>query len=881
MKVGLPSSVDWPFVGRVSVLDALLRAAQQPPRTAVVAGAAGVGKTRLLGALRGELEGRGRRVVMVRGSQAAPSVALAPFLTLLPRRGAPLSSQHLLRSVLRQLSADRATVIVDDAHRLDDASASLCAVLAGEPSVPCVIAVRSGEAVPPQVSAVWRDGVAVRVELPMLSRAEVDQVVATALRGRVDRSVLDEVWRLSRGLPLFVHELVVAGVEQQTLRRSNEQGWQLTRALSPTGRLADLVETRLAGVSEQARQLLEIAALHPSIGRLPADSLAGHSEVASLVERGLLVERVGGRRRELAIGHPLYAEALTSMMSERQQLAHRSAVADIIESAGARRRGDAVAVVAARIAAGSGVTLPALVRAITEAIALNDYELAERLATSTAHAGDPHVTMLRARAVAGLGRFDEADDIYERVIASTDDGDEIASVHGARASIAYELRGDAAAASHHLELATEVASSSLGRNSALIAAATASFTSGPALVRRYLDDIDPEHVTPEDRVGYLMLYCGANCFAASFGETLSWFEKLQRAVVTHPPAWMAVERGESMRVTALAHRDPDRAIAVADEYVAQHERSPDALTLHLVSSTYAALVAGRIDLAAGYIGRWQAIAAEASDRMADAYGFAFVGLVAAAQGDWHTAREAADALANALDALQDPLGGLLSALVTHADGHRDAAFEQLHATARELQDRGLLMLVAMVARHVDELGEHGSALEVLDRLLPLTDDEWVAHEWRAAADAARQSDATALAATADSLRAAGYPRDAARTAARAAVIAPTPLERFRLTVIAQEQLAATGGAVCAEVEQLERLVSAREQEIALAAATGLSNADLAAHFGIGRRTVENHLHRALTKLEASRRRLIEVVGPCSLVEGLPADASRADASPKQ
>ena len=75
---------------------------------------------------------------------------------------------------------------VDDAHLLDDASAALVHQLAATGSGFVVVTVRSGEPVPDPVVALWKDGLAERVEVQALGRGEVEELITAALGGQVD-----------------------------------------------------------------------------------------------------------------------------------------------------------------------------------------------------------------------------------------------------------------------------------------------------------------------------------------------------------------------------------------------------------------------------------------------------------------------------------------------------------------------------------------------------------------------------------------------------------------------------------------------------------------------------------------------------------------------
>lgn len=75
-------------------------------------------------------------------------------------------------------------VLVDDAHLLDEASAALTHLLATTERTFVLATVRSGEQVPDAVTALWKDGLADRIELPPLAVDESGELLSAALQGR-------------------------------------------------------------------------------------------------------------------------------------------------------------------------------------------------------------------------------------------------------------------------------------------------------------------------------------------------------------------------------------------------------------------------------------------------------------------------------------------------------------------------------------------------------------------------------------------------------------------------------------------------------------------------------------------------------------------------
>src|SRR5205823_3146245 len=72
-------------------------------------------------------------------------------------------------------------LLVDDAHLLDRASAVLVHELAAGPGVVVIATVRSKEPAPDPILALWKDGLADRIDLRELSEPAVDQLLTDYL----------------------------------------------------------------------------------------------------------------------------------------------------------------------------------------------------------------------------------------------------------------------------------------------------------------------------------------------------------------------------------------------------------------------------------------------------------------------------------------------------------------------------------------------------------------------------------------------------------------------------------------------------------------------------------------------------------------------------
>lgn len=151
---------------------------------AVLIGSAGVGKTSLARQAAERLSVDFPRVDWVRGTASGAALPFAAFQRLLevPETGKTAAVLRTLRDGL----GDGRLLVVDDAHLLDPLSAALVYQLAVGRTVRMLLTATVARApVPPEVSALWQDGLVARIDLQPPGhddsrlRAQVEEFVDT------------------------------------------------------------------------------------------------------------------------------------------------------------------------------------------------------------------------------------------------------------------------------------------------------------------------------------------------------------------------------------------------------------------------------------------------------------------------------------------------------------------------------------------------------------------------------------------------------------------------------------------------------------------------------------------------------------------------------
>ncbi|HET9254595.1 MAG TPA: AAA family ATPase, partial [Pseudonocardiaceae bacterium] len=310
----------WTLTGRDSELRFIAeRVTGGDSRSVVIAGPAGVGKTRLAREALAAAKRGGRVTRWAAGTNAAAAIPLGAVAHLLPAVEAVADPLTLLQragsAIAEQGKGHRLVIGVDDAHLLDELSVTLLHQLALTRTACVVLTVRSGEPAPDPVVTLWKNGLADRLELAQLPRQAMNKLVAGVLGGVVDSRTIERLWRATRGNVLFLRELVEGGCETGALRM-RDGVWRWEGRMDPTPRLREIVQAQLGGLGADERTALELLATDEPLGLGRVASLINPEVVAVLERRGLVTVVNSGWRAEVWLAHPIYATVVRDQLPE-------------------------------------------------------------------------------------------------------------------------------------------------------------------------------------------------------------------------------------------------------------------------------------------------------------------------------------------------------------------------------------------------------------------------------------------------------------------------------------------------------------------------------------------------------------------------------------
>ena len=401
---------EWPLVGREDILSHLRALLADPERRgAVLAGPVGVGKSRLAGEFALRAERAGSPVVRVMATSAATKIPLGAFASLLPLErstepGLVDDRTDLLRrcsaALLERCDTECLVLFVDDAHLLDDMSATLVEQFIIDSGAFLIATIRSGEPAPAPIVALWKDEIVERIDVRSLGHEDIAEVLTRALDGAVDDAAVAALAERTDGNTLFLRELVIGALEDGTFRR--ESGvWRLVGELRPSQRLVELVDARLTGLGESQRRLVEVLAFGEPLGPAELEAVADLDAVDRLERSGLVISRTDGRRVEVRLAHPLYGDVVRAQVPTLTARSIVRSLADAVDGTGARRREDLLRVASWRLE-GGGVEPATMLAAATAARWRYDFDLAERLARAAVDAGAGFDAELLAAQLAAL-----------------------------------------------------------------------------------------------------------------------------------------------------------------------------------------------------------------------------------------------------------------------------------------------------------------------------------------------------------------------------------------------------------------------------------------------------------------------------------------------
>jgi DNA-binding CsgD family transcriptional regulator len=872
----------WPIVGRRAELEVFEEALCSDQHAGlVIHGRAGVGKTRLADECRAWAAASDHpteRVVGSRTTGLLPLGAVAALLAWPPAAaglawpagglGRPGADGHVntvtlfeqtRRALHEHHRGRRLVTVADDVALLDAASLALLGYLAAQGTIFLIATVRTGEPVPDLVTGMWRDGRVARVDLADLSRTHLDTLLHLALGGPIEAGAGRRFWEVTRGNPLYVHELVLGALESGALvERSGV--WHLEDELSSTSRLRDLVEQRIEGLPAEARSVVERLALCQPLDLGYLETVTPLGVLESLERAGLVT--IGVPDEEARLAHPLQGEVVRAAMPRLRARAILLAEAERLEAMNPDPGPASLRIAVWRLDAGGRPDPAILVRGAHLARYAHDFRLVRRLIEAVpGEQLDAVGALLLGEALYELGDFEAAEGILARGQQLARDEHVALRLAVTRAKNAqWGLCQSEAALAINAEGRAVVTAPQLAEELVADEASILTFSGRPDRALAAL-----ESLTRGDRRTQVVRAIAAAPALAAAGRTAEALSVAKAGYADHValgdelgiahPAMHIVNQVFALTEAGSLAEAEQLARAGAD--IVASYRVPIAQIFFAANRGRVAILQGRLATARRYYAEAAGLAE--ANRFAGPRRIALSGLALA-----HAMLGDADAAARALAeratgpefGFRGPEQQLADAWTAVAARQPMKAAELFRSAAAQAASTGHRITESWLWHDLMRTsGEDASAR--LRELADVCDSPLVSARARHAA-AARARDASELAAAADDFEALGALLLAAEAASAAAEAFGRAGDQRTATATLRRSSSLSQACEGAATPGLIRVIGAaplsgREREIVMLAANGMSSKDIADRLFLSVRTVNNHLQHAYAKLGVTSR----------------------------
>ena len=309
---------------------------------------------------------------------------------------------------------------VDDVHLLDGLSAGFIDYVALRGLATVLLTLRSGSPIPDALSRLCRGGDIPRLELQALSRSEFDEILEQALDGIIENLSLERMWEATRGNVLFARELIA------DLRDSGEllqvHGvWRWAGGVGPAPRLQEAIAARLDGLADPGHRFLELLSVGEPLALSLAEQVTADGVLIELERRGLIA--VGGEGPPtIRFSHPLFGEVLRAEMPSLLRRQINRQLTQLLRRDTTRTPADLLKLAVLWQGSGERVDPKILAEAAHVANRLSDHTLAETLAVDSLTQERTFLAQLELGwSLLHQHRFDEAAELLASLIGSEPD----------------------------------------------------------------------------------------------------------------------------------------------------------------------------------------------------------------------------------------------------------------------------------------------------------------------------------------------------------------------------------------------------------------------------------------------------------------------------
>lgn len=857
-----PVPVQWVTAQRDSSLE-LLESAFGSVRQAgaVLVGPAGVGKTVLAREATERFTRRHPNFVTrwVAGTASASVVPFGAFSHLVEVAGTG-ESAALLRTARASLQRQGAQLLVavDDAHNLDNLSATLVHQLAVTNSARLVVTVRAGEPAPDAITALWKDSLLTRVDIAPFNRAQTVALIESVLGGPLESASADGIFRVSQGNPLYLRHLVEGALTAGTLNLV-EGVWQLRGETVLTPQLSTLIGRHLTSLPRPVGEVLEYLAVEEPLTLGDLTALTGRDAVEHAESLHAVV--VSDRGDDLVVhpAHPLYTEVVRAGLGKLHTRRLRTALVEQLSTHPAANVSARLRLAALALDSDNPPAVPDVVTSSYEALRLGDLALGERLSRAALErSGGLAARLPLAHSLAWQGRGRDADGVLAPVDPEYLSEWDLMAWTLPKAANQFWMLGDSENAIAFLDAMRAKISEPAALHTIDALAATFAMNAGDPnraieVAGGVLESTDAQDLAVAWAAAAATLSC------ARTGRFEDVEALARRGLAAEHPGLLRFTIGLGEITTLLMLGDVDAAQDLAEHY-------RDFAELQQPGHAIGEVLLAEVSIARGDLTLASALARQAAAALTStgySWGPLALMYLAQAEGQRGDTSAATAALTRA-----EAAHGLKSEVYAP-----ELALARAWTLAAARDTHGAVSAARDGARIAARSGQAAPALRALHEAVRLGDTRAVDAINRVDVECAYRSmalahakalaagDGSALDDVSEELAAAGFSGAAADAAAQAAVAHEA--RGVRKDELASKARAAELARLCgdASTPALDRVLNplpltGREREIAIMVADGLTNKAIAESLTVSVRTVEGHIYRACTKLDVTDRSML-------------------------
>lgn len=749
-------------------------------------------------------------------------------------------------------------LLVDDAHLLTDDAADQIWKIAAAGNLIVLATVRTGEYVPDGVTRLWTDGICERLDLKPLTNEQVHTLLVTVLEGDVEDRLSRTVYHRTEGNPLLIRELIRSARDSGAIEREHEV-WCLSGPLPVDAGIANLIEMRLELLTPVEREATELLALGEPLAIKLTESIIDSEVLESLERQNVVQAQQVNDDMVLTLAHPLYAEVIQTSLAPLHRRRLQQRLLEAFEHDPQRHR-NAVRIALWQLDLGHSTPADDLVDAARLARSVGASTAAQRLArAAVAKAATSEAIVLLAEILVQQGQVAEVDQLLDGIDLSTLDADATAEVLAVRALARIRLGELSQASELSSTTAPELDAPSLQALNAQSESLDGRTAAGASIARSIIADTAAPK--PARCIAGLTLVSGGifdgqyDEAVATAGQLRPLCDELHQEL---PFASGTLQVAGLIAATAAGYLDVashdaaqiyESALRRDDEWL----RPRGACALGVV-----ALAQGNVNTATRYF-RIMVASQTDFDVLFLRYNVAWLARAAAAAGLFEEAQTAMDDVGHDTPVYQlfafD--WSIAQAAIFAAQGQLNRAIAHNFEAAQQSAEAGLWGVAANAAFDALRYGGGAPAAALLIRIVEEVKGPLPALLGEAG-EALVAPNPSALDSVSQSLEHLGY-------LLYAADIAHLGAQAHRKAGDMRASLAAVAksrelGHRCVGAHRPWALdvgvvhgLTGREREVAILAATGSSDLQLAEQLGISIRTVQTHLAHAYMKLNISGR----------------------------